>query len=305
MNLLRIAYRLLRNRNFLLVMAFVLGIALGQVASWTEQLTLPALALVMTVSIVQISTKAFLPLRKLVHPMLLAVAFNYVVLSTVMLALAWWLMPNRELWIGFVVVAAAPPGVAVIPFTHILAGDTAFSLVGTVGAYLAALVITPAMFLLWVGESFLQPLELLIILVELIVVPVVLSRLLLLAGLAQHIEKWRGTIVNWGFFLVIFTVVGLNREMFLERPEIVGLASAVAVVSIFVLGYLINIALKKLGVKRATRVSLTLMGTVKNSGVAAATALALFSERASVPGAVVSVFNVLYLIYLGLRAEQK
>jgi BASS family bile acid:Na+ symporter len=290
MNPLRIAYRLLRNRNFLLVMAIVLGIAFGQVASWTEQLTLPALALVMTVSTIQISTNAFLPLQKLVHPMLLAVAFNYLVLGTVMLTLAWWLMPNRELWIGFLVVAAAPPGVAVIPFTHILVGDTAFSLVGTVGAYLAALVIVPVMLFLLIGESFLQPLKLLIILVELIVIPVVLSRLLLLTGLAQHIEKWRGTMVNWGFFLVIFTVVGLNREIFLGQLEIVGLASAVAIVSIFVLGYLINIALKKLGVKRAIRVSLGLMGTVKNSGVAAATALTLFGGGASVPAAVVSVF---------------
>jgi BASS family bile acid:Na+ symporter len=286
-------------------MAFVLGIALGQVASWTEQLTLPALALVMTVSTIQISTKACLPLRSLVHPMLLAVVFNYLVLSTVMLALAWGLMPNWELWTGFVVVAAAPPGVAVIPFTHILAGDAAFSLVGTVGAYLAALIIVPVMLFLLVGESFLQPLELVIILVELIVVPVVLSRLLLLTGLAQHIEKWRGTIVNWGFFLVIFTVVGLNREVLLEQPQMVGLTSAVAIVSVFVLGYLIELVLKRLGVERAVRVSLTLMGTVKNSGVAAAIALTLFGGEASVPGAVVSVFNVLYLICLGLRAEQK
>lgn len=161
------------------------------------------------------------------------------------------------------------------------------------------------MLFLLIGESLLQPLELLTILVELIVIPVVLSRLLLLTSLAQRIEKWRGTMVNWGFFLVIFIVVGLNREMFLEQPEMVGLASAVAMVSIFVLGYLINIALKKLGVERAIRVSLTLMGTVKNSGVAAATALTLFGREASVPGAIVSVFNVLYLIYLGLRAEQR
>jgi hypothetical protein len=46
------------------------------------------------------------------------------------------------------------------------------------------------------------------------------------------------------------------------------------------------------------------MGTVKNSGFAAATALALFSEKASVPGTVISVFIVLYLIWIGMHAEQ-
>ena len=297
--------RLLRNRNLILVMALILGMVFGQAADWTEGLTLPVMALIMTVSTAQVSTRAFLPLRKMMRPMFMAVIFTYLVLGTVMLALAGWLMPNRELWIGFVVVAAAPPGVAIIPFTRILEGDTAFSLVGTVGGYLAAMVILPLMLLIFIGESFLQPLELLIIMGELIVIPLVLSRLLRLIGLTNHVEKWRGTIVNWGFFLVVFTVVGLNREVFLEQPQVIGLASAVAAVSIFVLGSLMELALKRLQVERTIGISLTLMGTVKNSGAAAAIALTLFGEEASIPAAVVSAFNVLYLIYLGLRAERK
>lgn len=76
-----IVFRLLRNRNFMLILAFVLGIALGKAANWTEQLTLPALALVMTVSTLQIPSRAFLPLRGLVRPMLLAVVFNYLILN--------------------------------------------------------------------------------------------------------------------------------------------------------------------------------------------------------------------------------
>jgi BASS family bile acid:Na+ symporter len=297
--------RLLRNRNFILILAFVLGIALGKIANWTEQLTLPALALVMTVSTTQISSKALLPMRGLMRPMLLAVAFNYLLLGTVMLALAWWLMPDRELWTGFVILAAVPPAVAVIPFTYILEGDTTFSLVGTIGAYLAALVLTPAIALLFIGESFVQPLNLLIILVELIVVPLLLSRLLLFSPLARHIDRWRGTVVNWGFFIVIFTVVGLNREVFLGQPRVLALTSAIAVISTFGLGYLIELVLKRLGVDRPSRVSLALMGTLKNAGLAAGTTLALFSERASVPAAVVVVFYTLYLVWLSLRRERR
>jgi BASS family bile acid:Na+ symporter len=258
----------------------------------------------MTVVTTQVSSRAFLPLRGLARPMLLAIALNYLVLSTVMLTLAWWMMPNQELWTGFVLVAAAPPGVAIVPFTYILEGDNAFSLIGVVGAYLAALVIAPAMVLLLVGESFLQPLQLVLVLIELVVVPLVLSRLLLLTGFARHIEKWRGTIVNWGFFLVVFTVVGVNRGVFLGQPEVVGLTSAVAMVSIVGLGYLLEFVLKWLRVDRTTRVSFTLMGTIKNAGVAAAIALALFSEEVSVPAAVVSAFYVLYFVWLGLRAER-
>lgn len=274
---------------------------LGKVANWTEQLTLPTLALIMTVSVTQISLKEFVPLKSIVRPMLLAVAFNYLILSTVILLLAWWLMPDEELWTGFVILAAVPPAVAVIPFTYILAGNTTLSLIGVIGGYLAALVITPVMARLLVGESFAQPLQLLTILGELIVLPLLLSRLLLRLRLARHIDRWRGTIVNWGFFIVIFTVVGLNRDVFLGEPVVLGLTAAVSVASTFLLGYLIEFTLKKLGVNEATRVSLMLMGTMKNGGLAAGITLALFSERASVPMAVITPFSILYLVSLSLR----
>jgi BASS family bile acid:Na+ symporter len=274
---------------------------LGKVASWTEPLTLPALALVMTVSVTQISSKEFLPLRGLVRPMLLAVAFNYLILSTVTLLLAWWLMPDQELWTGFVILAAVPPAVAIIPFTYILGGNTVLSLIGVVGCYLAALIVTPLMAHFLIGESFAQPLQLLIILGELVILPLVLSRLLLWLRLTRYSDRWRGAIVNWGFFIVIFTVIGLNREVFLGEPVVLGLTSVVSVAITFLLGYLIEFALKKLGVKEDTRVSLMLMGTMKNGGLAAGITLALFSERASLPMAVITPFSILYLVSLSLR----
>lgn len=300
-----IIVRLLRNRNFILILAFVLGMTLGKVASWTEPLTLPALALVMTVSVTQISSKGFLPLRGLVRPMLSAVAFNYLIFSTVTLLLAWWLMPDQELWTGFVILAAVPPAVAIIPFTYILGGDTVFSLIGVVGGYLAALIITPLMARLLIGESFAQPLSLLTILGELIVLPLLLSRLLIWLRLTRYVDRWRGTIVNWGFFIVIFTVVGLNREVFLGEPVVLGLTAIISVAVTFLLGGLIEFTLKKLGVNEATRVSLMLMGTMKNGGLAAAITLALFSRRASLPMAVITPFSILYLVSLSLRRQWK
>ncbi|MDH7498763.1 MAG: hypothetical protein QHH30_00055 [candidate division NC10 bacterium] len=301
-----ILFRLLRNRNFILLLAFFLGLALGSgVAHYTKHLTLPALALVMTVSATQVSSGGLGPARKLLLPILYAIAFNYLIHSTVILALAKWLMPSQELWTGSVILASAPPGVAIIPFTYLLGGNATFSLIGTIGAYLAALAIMPAMARLFLGAGVLSPWKLLPILVELVIVPVLLSRLLILTGLDRPLSKWRGTIVNWGFFLVTFTVVGLNRQVFLGQPQVLARASLMGFLSIFVLGFLIEFALKRLGVERGARVSFTLLGTVKNSGFAAATALALFSEGASVPGTVISVFIVLYLVWIGIQAQRR
>jgi len=43
---------------------------------------------------------------------------------------------------------------------------------------------------------------------------------------------------------------------------------------------------------------------MKNSAVAAGTALALFEERASMPAVVIGVFTVVYIVWLSLRAER-
>jgi len=67
-----ILFRLLRNRNFILLLAFFLGLALGSgVAGYTKQLTLPALALIMTVSATQVSSGGLGPPRKLLLPILM------------------------------------------------------------------------------------------------------------------------------------------------------------------------------------------------------------------------------------------
>jgi BASS family bile acid:Na+ symporter len=293
--------RTLGNRDFLFIASVVLGIALGRVARYTQPLMLPALAVAMTVSMTQVASSAFRPLRKLVRPMLLSVVLNYLIFSTVMLILARWLVPERELWIGFVLMAAAPPGVAVIPFSYILGGDTAFAVIGSVGGYLAALVVAPAMALLLVGEAFVQPAKLITILLELVLVPLVLSRQLLAGRLKPHVERWRGKVVNWAFFLVIFTIIGLNREVFLRQPQVVVLLAVITVATSFGLGFVLEKALEKLQLDRSTRVTYVLMGTLKNGGFAGATALALFGERASVAPAVGAAIVVPYLLWLGIR----
>jgi BASS family bile acid:Na+ symporter len=298
--------RLLTDRNFLLLASIVLGFALGKsLARLISPLTLPALALAMTVSTAQVETSALRSPRALLCATLLSVGLNYLLLGGVTLLLARWLMPDRALWTGFVMAAAVPSGVAVIPFSYLLGGDTAFALIGSVGVYLSALLIMPLMTMLLVGSSFVQPAKLVIILLELVAIPLVLSRLILASRLKPIVERWRSTVVNWSFFLVILTAVGLNRDVLLREPRVLLLTAAVALMGNFGLGFVLERVLARLHVGRAATVTYVLMGTMKNSGLAAATALALFGERASMPAAVTSAINVVYLVWLGMRWERK
>jgi len=66
----------------------------------------------------------------------------------------------------------------------------------------------------FVGRSFIQPLNLLIVFAELIIAPMLISQLLVKLKLEKYISKARGAVVNWGLFVVIFAVVSLNRDVF-------------------------------------------------------------------------------------------
>ncbi len=297
--------RLLRNRTFILVLAFVLGLIFSDAATLAGGLTMPALAVVLTVSSGQVSVKDFLPLRKMLPPVLWALSLNYLLLGALILGLAWWLMPTWDLWVGYVLVAAAPPGVAIIPFTYILGGDVKLSLLGTFGVYLLSLLLTPALVYFFTGDAAVSPFRLLNTMLMLILIPFVLSQVINFSQNASNIiARWRGTIVNWGFFLVIFTVVGLNQEVFLTQPHVLLPVSMVAVASSFVLALFIEMLGKKLSIEEAQRNSFMLLSTIKTSAFAAAVGLSLYNEATSVPGAVISAWYALYFIYLGIKGDR-
>ncbi|MCK5552640.1 MAG: hypothetical protein KAJ09_05800 [Deltaproteobacteria bacterium] len=293
--------RLLRNRNFILFSALSLGLMWGGGAKWTEGVTLPALALVMTLSTMGVSGSAFRSPRTLVAPVLGSLAINYVLLGGCILGLSMLLIRDEALRSGFIIIAAAPPAVAVIPFTGFLNGNSTFSLVGTIGCYLGALIIMPLIALGFLGSGFVQPLKLFIIMFELIIAPLILSRILIWTGMSTKIEPLKGAITNWSFFVVSYTIVGLNRGIFLGHPLSLVPVALIALTSTFFLGLVIE----KLGgvfrIDPKTLTSLILLGTLKNYGLAGGLALALFNKWTAVPATVSVIFMIVYIIWLGFK----
>jgi len=182
-----------------------------------------------------------------------------------------------------------------------LGGDAFFSLIGMTGVYLAALAVMPVTMALFFGVGFFDPVSVLIILGELIVIPIVVSRILLVTGLSQRIEKWRGTIVNWSFFLVLFTIIGVNQSAFFGEINVLLRIGAVAIVITFVLGYAIELVARAMHVRRKTTISMILMGSMKNYGLASGILLTLFSERAAIPTSIFAVFSILHVVWLGFQ----
>jgi BASS family bile acid:Na+ symporter len=298
--------RLPKNRNFILLLAITLGLSIGEpVASTTEPLVLPMLALVMTLSAMNITSREFTSLREMPKTILLSLLLNYLIMGGITLLLAHWLINDKDLWTGFVVLAVVPPAVAIVPFTNILGGNTLFSLIGMTGAYLAALIVMPLVMALFLGVGYFDPVNLLLILSELIFVPIILSRILRVTGLAKRINPWRGTIVNWSFFVALFTIVGLNRQAFFGEIDTLVRIAIIGIVISFILGHIIEFAAKAFNVDHETSVSLVLMGSMKNYGLASGILLTLFGERAAIPASICTVFGILRFVWLSFYYRKR
>jgi BASS family bile acid:Na+ symporter len=296
--------KLLRSRNAILTLALLIGLVWGKGARWTESVTLPALAVVMTLSTIGLSGSVFRSYRSLLAPAMIGIAMNYLVLGIVLLALNAVLIHDEALRMGFILIAAVPPAVAVIPFTFFLRGDETLSLIGTTGAYLGALIIMPVSALLFLGPGFVDPTRLAVIMLELILLPVIVSRLLLRIGVASRLDSIRGAMTNWSFFLLTYTIVGLNRDLILGQPLSLLPVVIIASASTFLLGWGIEKVGGLLQIPQKILTSLVLLGTLKNYGLAGGLALALFSKKTSVPATVSAVFMIIYIIWLELKLKR-
>lgn len=294
-------FNLFRNRNFLLISAIILGLSLGQGARFIEPGIVPLLALVMTLATMGVPGSIFLAPRTLWRPALVGLVMNYGVLGGFILVLNELLIRDQALWEGFVIMMAVPPAVAVIPFTNLLKGNSSFSLIATVGCYLGALIIMPLITLGLLGADLVDRGKLITIMIELVLLPLIFSQVLRKTGWARRIDPLKGAITNWSFFLLVYTIVGLNRAVFLHRPLTLVPVAVIALGSTFFLGWLIQRLGSFFRIDPQILTSLTLLGTHKNTGLAAGLALALFSEKTAVPSTVTTIFMISFFIWLSLQ----
>ncbi len=295
---------LLQNRTFIMVFAFVGGLILSDVAEYTGEAILPALILALTVSITRISINDFFPFSQTLHSVFKGLFLTYLLQGGLILILAWWLMPSWDLWVGFVLVAAGPPGIVVIPFTHVLKGNIKISFAGIFGVFFLSIAITPLMVFLFTGGALVSPWRLVYAMSQFILIPVVLVVLLRSVKITPYLEKHKGNIINWCFFIIIFSVVGLNRDLFLNQPLLLARAAFIVFCGTFLLSFFIDFTGKKLSVPRPERYSYMLLATIKTSALSSALGLAFFSEIASVPGAIVTAVYAVYFIFLGIKGNK-
>ncbi|MDI6859305.1 MAG: hypothetical protein QMC85_02295 [Methanocellales archaeon] len=286
----------LKNSGFTFLLAAALAFVYPNLAVHLKQYIVPALILLMTFSLTDVKLRG-LDIRADLSSIAVALMLNYVFLSGIILVLTILLIRDVSLFRGFVVMATIPPAIATVPLSTLLKGDTRLALIANASIYMLSILLVPAILLLSLGTSAVAPLQILVVLLELIILPLFISRAIIRVPYYEQLKEDRNILINLGFFIVIYVVIGLNRDILLHESSTLLLVSIIAFMRTFFSGTLVHKIGRMLGVPFERNVTYTLFGSYKNLGLAATIALLLFGVRATIPSVVCIIFEVLMFTY--------
>ncbi|MBD3388565.1 MAG: hypothetical protein GF416_05805 [Candidatus Altiarchaeales archaeon] len=263
---------------------------LAQMLEWT---IMPALVLSMTISLRSLSFRGLWK-RELAAPAIKALALQYILLTGIILAAAHILLDDSDYIRGFIIMAAVPPAVSVVPFTYLLRGDSYTSTLTEVIAYLLALALTPSLILLLIGDVM-DVSYLLGLLSVLIILPMALSRIL--ASIESPAWDYGKSAVNLLFALITYVLIGLNHAAIISDPLSLSPVVAVVFVRTFVPATIVYYIARRLGSGERS-ITYALFSSYKNNGAAAVIALALLTPKSALPMAFAAIAEPSLIILL-------
>ena len=281
---------LLKNSSFILVLSILLGIIRPEAAHWSESLITPVLMVMMTFSLTDVNLSDAAAGKGSLQNSILGLALNYGLLSGLILLLSYNLQ-DQALRQGFIVMAAVPPAIAVLPMTRILLGDMRLSLFSEALSYLASLVLMPAIIYAFTRQTGVSLVYLVQMSLLLILLPALASRVVRRIPLDPVLP------INIGFFWVTYTLIGLNQGALWGD---IGSVSWIALARTFGIGLAIYAAAKLAGQDRRRAISYTLLGSYKNLGLAAVISLTLFGPESGIPAAICVLTETGFFILLAI-----
>ena len=284
-------------------MAITAGLLFDHAAQWTKVLVLPTLTLILTLAMTDFSGKVYEYRKSPLIPALVGVFMSYVILGNFIVGLSAFLIHDERLWIGFIIMAAVPPAIAVVPLARFRGGNEMYAVIGTIGAYIGALVIIPVIASGLLDLHSLDITRLILVAAILIFLPLMLHKIIMRRGLHRKMEPIKGILIKWCHFLILYTIVGLNRETIIGQPSSLYPIAAIAVTSTFLLGFLIEWIGALLRISKEKLTSLCLLGTLKNYALAAGLALSLFTKDTALPAAVFMIFMMIYIAWLDFKVR--
>jgi bile acid:Na+ symporter, BASS family len=287
----------------LFLLAFLTGIILPQGAAISKALTLPALTIILTITLLRMPRGFFRHPSKLIFPAFWGNIMNYFILGNFIILSSIFLIRLEGFWIGMVLIAAVPPAVSILPLSKSFRADQNTSFAGLAGAYVGAILIAPL-----IGLGFLKYIPLnysgiILLVLELVALPLIISRIAIDKDWDGILEPYEGMINDWCFFVVFYAMVSNSLSLLRHHLRDVFFIALIAVASTFLIGYIIQRVSFFYRVSAEKTTSLLLLGTLKNYGLAGGIALIVFNKEAALP---VIIFTIVLFIYeLDLKRRMK
>ncbi len=264
----------LSDTKIWIILGVIFALLIGPLGSFTSIIVIFVLIIQMSFSMSDLKFNA----RSIVEnkkQILLSIAacFGVCTIATLLVGLP-FIAEHPDIWKGWVVLAAVPSAGSVVTMTFYFRGNLTACVMSTAVIYLIALVLTPLITLIFIGEAV-DPLEIFKYVLLFVAIPILLTFPIRKIGV-NRITKL--IIVNLMIFLLVVLSLGQNRDYVLSEPTMVLFVALACIVRIFGVGFIMMYLMRRMGTNREDGVVYLPMAVWKNSGLATTLCFILMAD---------------------------
>jgi BASS family bile acid:Na+ symporter len=207
------------------------------------------------------------------RPMLVCLLLCFGLNTGITLLTGLLFIQETALWYGWIMLSAVPCAISVMTMTFYMKGDMKLGMLGFSLIYIVALVLTPALTHVLMGEaaSWVKILEYVVLFV---VVPVDIDIPLNRVTIPPRVKI---LVMNAVILVMVFISVGFRRDYIIDNPDIAVLLLAANIFRIFVPSLILLFLLKKMNYDRDKGVVYIAISAWRNSGLATTLCIIMFS----------------------------
>lgn len=207
------------------------------------------------------------------RPMLVCLLLCFGLNTGITLLTGMLFIQETALWYGWIMLSAVPCAISVMTMAFYMKGDMKLGMLGFSLIYIVALVLTPALTHVLMGEaaSWVKILEYVVLFV---VVPVVIDIPLNRVTIPPRVKI---LVMNAVILVMVFISVGFRRDYIIDNPDIAVLLLAANIFRIFVPSLILLFLLKKMNYDRDKGVVYIAISAWRNSGLATTLCIIMFS----------------------------
>jgi BASS family bile acid:Na+ symporter len=289
--------------NMIFIIALICGFALPQGLQVGKILILPALTVIITITLLRFPRGFFRHPGSLLYSSIRGNVLNYLALGNFIILTSAFLIHKQELWIGMVLVAAMPASLEIILMGILLRIEKNYVFTSIAGTYLGALLVVPLFSLGFLKYINLNYWNIIVLVLCLIFLPLVISRLAVEKEWDKTIRKYEDIAIDYCYFIVFYAIASNSRDFLMNLSYDLLFVSLIAFTSTFVFYF----AIRKIGVYfhgQENKINFfILLGTMKDFGLAGGIALTLFNQEVATPSLIFAFFTFIYMNWLRYRTR--